>query len=157
MKVYETQSTQSGDLRSAWALGDPRPADRFVFATHRSRLVARPGISSFRQHEDHGDGQGLHVDRESRPFSTHERFQSATRPEITPGKVAVPNRFWRSERSPTTSFSCYSRGKVKKNAVPLPNSLFAQTLPPWLCTMCLTIDNPSPVPPCSRDRALSTR
>ena len=48
-------------------------------------------------------------------------------------------------------------GSVKKNVAPLPGSLFTQTLPPWLCTMCLTMDKPRPVPPCSRDRALSTR
>src|ERR1017187_6945623 len=50
-----------------------------------------------------------------------------------------------------------SVGSVKKNVAPLPGSLFTQTLPPWFCTMCLTMDKPSPVPPCSRDRALSTR
>ena len=48
-------------------------------------------------------------------------------------------------------------GRVKKNVAPLPGSLFTQTLPPWFCTMCLTMDKPRPVPPCSRERALSTR
>jgi hypothetical protein len=37
---------------------------------------------------------------------------------------------------------------VKKNVAPLPGSLFTQTLPPWFCTMCLTMDKPRPVPPC---------
>src|ERR1035438_6275187 len=53
--------------------------------------------------------------------------------------------------------SYFSAGSVKKNVAPLPSSLFTQTLPPWFCTMCLTMDKPRPVPPCSRDRALSTR
>src|SRR5262245_23604750 len=49
-----------------------------------------------------------------------------------------------------------SCGSVKLKTVPRPSSLLAQARPPWPCTMCLTIESPNPVPPCSRERALST-
>ncbi len=48
-------------------------------------------------------------------------------------------------------------GTVKKNVEPFPMVLSTRTVPPWLSTMCFTIARPRPVPPVSRDRALSTR
>lgn len=48
-------------------------------------------------------------------------------------------------------------GNVKKNVEPCPTLLSTRTVPPWLSTMCFTIARPSPVPPLSRERALSTR
>ena len=38
-------------------------------------------------------------------------------------------------------------GRVKKNVAPFPGSLSTRTSPPCACTMCLTMDSPSPVPP----------
>ena len=38
-----------------------------------------------------------------------------------------------------------------------PSSLSTRMCPPWAWTMCLAIASPSPVPPDSRERALSTR
>ncbi len=46
---------------------------------------------------------------------------------------------------------------VKKNVLPLFKSLSARMVPPWARMMCLAIDRPSPVPPDSRERPLSTR
>ena len=48
-------------------------------------------------------------------------------------------------------------GNRQANVVPCPSWLSTQTEPPCRCRMCLTIESPSPVPPCSRERALSTR
>src|SRR6266567_4287131 len=41
-------------------------------------------------------------------------------------------------------------GNVNENLAPAPTSLFTQTSPPWACTICFTMANPSPVPPVSR-------
>ena len=43
------------------------------------------------------------------------------------------------------------------NVDPVPGLLQMLTPPLWFCATCLTIANPSPVPPVARDRALSTR
>lgn len=55
----------------------------------------------------------------------------------------------------------YAGGRVAgsrmKNCVPFPGALSTRTSPPCACTTFFTIARPSPVPPCSRDRALSTR
>ena len=47
------------------------------------------------------------------------------------------------------------RGQARQ--VVVPTRLLARTLPRIACTRCLTIARPSPVPPSSRERALSTR
>ncbi len=47
--------------------------------------------------------------------------------------------------------------RVKEKVDPFPGVLSTETLPPWSWTMCLTMARPSPVPPCSRLRAASTR
>src|SRR5207245_5163542 len=44
-----------------------------------------------------------------------------------------------------------------RTVVPRPGSLSILSWPPWANTRCLTIASPRPVPPSSRDRALSTR
>ena len=49
------------------------------------------------------------------------------------------------------------RGISKRNVLPPPGALATATTPPWRRTMCLTMARPNPVPPCSRERALSTR
>ena len=41
--------------------------------------------------------------------------------------------------------------------LPTPGVLSTVMVPPWACTMCLTIERPKPVPPSLRLRALSTR
>lgn len=46
---------------------------------------------------------------------------------------------------------------VKLNIEPLPTSLCTLTLLSCASTICLTIANPNPVPPTSRERSLSTR
>ena len=43
------------------------------------------------------------------------------------------------------------------NTEPFPNWLVAETCPFIRSTMCRTMDNPKPVPPTCRERALSTR
>jgi hypothetical protein len=43
------------------------------------------------------------------------------------------------------------------NVDPVPGLLHSRTSPPWLASTCLTIANPSPVPPVARERAGSTR
>lgn len=43
------------------------------------------------------------------------------------------------------------------NLLPLGLLPSTQTCPPWASTMCFTMARPSPVPPSSRERALSTR
>ncbi len=53
--------------------------------------------------------------------------------------------------------SAAAGGQVRMMAVPEPYLLWAATLPPCDCTMCLTMERPRPVPPRSRERALSAR
>jgi hypothetical protein len=48
-------------------------------------------------------------------------------------------------------------GSVIKNSVPAPGALSTRTSPLWACTTFFTMARPRPVPPCSRERALSTR
>src|SRR5260370_12992736 len=51
-------------------------------------------------------------------------------------------------------------GRGRKNTVktePIPGVLSISRAPRWWLRMCLTIAKPSPVPPSSRERALSTR
>ena len=48
-------------------------------------------------------------------------------------------------------------GSVKLTVVPWPSALSTWSSPPWAWTRCFTIASPSPVPPTSRDRVLSTR
>jgi hypothetical protein len=49
------------------------------------------------------------------------------------------------------------RGISKRKVLPAPGALDTVMLPSWSARMCLTIDRPRPVPPLSRERALSTR
>ncbi len=48
-------------------------------------------------------------------------------------------------------------GSVKLTVVPWPSALSIRSSPPWAWTRCFTIASPSPVPPTSRERVLSTR
>ena len=48
-------------------------------------------------------------------------------------------------------------GKDRTNVVPLPNLLSTLMVPSILSTTWRTMERPRPVPPTSRDRALSTR
>ena len=48
-------------------------------------------------------------------------------------------------------------GKTSRKVDPLPGSLSMSSSPPCRCMTCLTIASPSPVPPDSRERLLSTR
>ena len=83
-----------------------------------------------------------------------ERYENALEPE--------PDRIELKKIGDTATLTWpasrpHPCGNEKKKRLPFPGSLSTQTLPPWLCTMCFTMDNPRPVPPCSRERALSTR
>jgi len=49
------------------------------------------------------------------------------------------------------------RGISKRKVLPAPGALDTVMLPSWSARMCFTIDSPRPVPPLSRERALSTR
>ena len=53
--------------------------------------------------------------------------------------------------------SRFALGRVTANLVPDPTALVTRTWPRIPCTRCLTIASPKPVPPISRDLALSTR
>ncbi len=55
------------------------------------------------------------------------------------------------------AYGSAARGSDTIKAIPCPTRLFARTPPFMACARCLTIANPSPVPPISRERALSTR
>ena len=50
-----------------------------------------------------------------------------------------------------------ARGRVKLKIDPLPGALSTWTVPPCDCTICFTMESPSPVPPLSRLRPSSTR
>jgi len=65
----------------------------------------------------------------------------------------------RTNRQSTGELYCWGEtiGSVKLNVEPRPWTDWTQTRPPCAWTMCLTMDNPSPVPPNSLERALSTR
>ena len=74
--------------------------------------------------------------------------------------TSVNGKYFQWDNDGPTRSSLRQTGRtltVKKNVVPQPTALSAQTFPPWLCTMCLTMASPRPVPPLSRERALSTR
>ena len=51
----------------------------------------------------------------------------------------------------------YAVGRVNRKVLPWLSSLSARMEPPWASMMCLAMARPSPVPPDSRERALSTR
>ena len=51
----------------------------------------------------------------------------------------------------------YERGSRTVKVLPRPTSLRTSTLPPWASVSVFTMDKPSPTPPNSRERALSTR
>src|SRR5699024_8430962 len=53
--------------------------------------------------------------------------------------------------------SFFSRGTVTVKTEPAPGALSADTVPPWLAAMCLTMDSPSPEPPVVLPRDGSTR
>ena len=48
-------------------------------------------------------------------------------------------------------------GSVKRMVVPEPSCGGSESVPWWRCTISHAMDSPSPVPPDSRERALSTR
>ena len=48
-------------------------------------------------------------------------------------------------------------GSVNQKVLPRPGVLSTPIAPPIVSTRCLTIERPSPVPPMSRERPLSTR
>ena len=54
-------------------------------------------------------------------------------------------------------FSAHPTGNSTVNVLPCPGVLSTPTRPPNDCARCFTIESPSPVPPSSRERALSTR
>jgi hypothetical protein len=86
-------------------------------------------------------------------FSILWKF-SRQRPDCS-GTAAIVHspREWRSRLQGASG----SGSSVKLKVEPWFTWLSTQISPPWSCTMCLTIDRPSPVPPSSRERALSTR
>ena len=61
------------------------------------------------------------------------------------------------ERHCSTADCCYAVGRVNKKVEPWASSLSARMEPPWASMMCLAMARPRPVPPDSRERALSTR
>lgn len=51
----------------------------------------------------------------------------------------------------------YHTGNLQIKVAPCPSVLSTEIPPPWRCMICFTMARPSPVPPISRERALSTR
>ena len=51
----------------------------------------------------------------------------------------------------------FASGSRTRKMLPFPLWLSSPTLPPNACERCFTMERPSPVPPSSRERALSTR
>ena len=68
-------------------------------------------------------------------------------------------RNWRGDFYPPLAVAPagMARGRVKKKVEPWPSALSTRMRPPWASTMCLAMARPRPVPPDSRERALSTR
>ena len=64
---------------------------------------------------------------------------------------------WTAEAAVPTYAVAQAVGRVKRKVLPWPSSLSARMEPPWASMMCLAIARPRPVPPDSRERALSTR
>ena len=62
---------------------------------------------------------------------------------------------FRDERNRRISYQ--SLRQIDEERRTLPTSLSTRIRPPCASTRCLTMDNPSPVPPDSRDRAASAR
>ena len=58
---------------------------------------------------------------------------------------------------PSREEPIYAVGRAKTNVAPCASSLSARMEPPWARMMCLAMARPKPVPPDSRERALSTR
>lgn len=63
----------------------------------------------------------------------------------------------RKQNFPSARFYSSASGSVNKNVLPWFSSLSTRMLPPWASTMCLAMARPSPVPPESLERPLSTR
>src|SRR5262249_43517452 len=63
----------------------------------------------------------------------------------------------RSDEDEVKNQSAGPLGRRTVKVVPRPSLLVAATLPCIAWVRCLTMDRPSPVPPISRERALSTR
>lgn len=72
----------------------------------------------------------------------------------------MDSRLSRNDRQEEDMKSCpYAKcgSRVKLKTVPSFTLLSTQISPPCNCTICLTMESPRPVPPISRERALSTR
>lgn len=115
----------------------------------------------------------------SRPFDLLLRYKPAlpaARPHfLSPGeRAAAPLCLLRRQKScssceragcglslPTILFphlmaTKASTGSVNVTVVPLPSVLESEISPLWACMISLAMARPSPVPPISRERALST-
>jgi len=77
----------------------------------------------------------------------------ADRAQIPPRALTAPCRGGERRGNSAAQASGISKRKV----APCPSWLFTDTVPPCKSTMCLTMERPRPVPPFSRERALSTR
>lgn len=91
--------------------------------------------------------------------STHARSASAAGPMR---RGSSPN--WRcgspgvrSRTEPAAQRHACASGRITVKRLPCPFSLSIRSLPRWRLMMCLTMASPSPVPPCSRERWVSTR
>jgi MFS family permease len=79
------------------------------------------------------------------------------------GAVALAAALWLSIRAANPSPAAWlpdahrTAGIRTVKVLPTPGVLSTVMVPPWACTMCLTIERPRPVPPSLRLRALSTR
>ncbi len=96
--------------------------------------------------------------------SSIQRSSSSSSPpcDIFPSRRTVPGSAPRGEdprlRPPGQAVSSREgRGIRTWKVEPSPSRLSTPASPPWASAMCLTIAKPSPVPPSSRDRPLSTR
>src|SRR5689334_9107380 len=108
-----------------------------------------PSIQLLRSDDELCVTRKLRVDESLRgasPPAAHSRVNSRRQSEERNG-----------DYEETASASRIQLGTENRTVVPTFSVLLMSSRPPCACTMCLTIARPRPVPPSSRERALSTR
>jgi len=126
-----------GMQRTRRQIGSLRP---FFSETHGSRIPLPLTDYMTPPHGAHGRSVGV--------GESESEFQSQTRPPA----VRRPSCCGWMSHAPLPQV-----GRRSVKTAPLPGSLATAAVPPWMSAICLTIARPSPVPPSSRLRPLSTR
>ena len=104
---------------------------------------------------------GFHVGQSRGSPRRWLRQAAGLRPSVVskccPRKIAWNDFTPRLARLKPPLQSNHAVGRVKRKVEPWASSLSARMVPWWANTMCLAMARPRPVPPDSRERALSTR